>query len=123
MAFTTLLNQATAMQTANGSVNIASWSGCETLAIDVNCTDRQGSSPTLQIAVDRLGADGVTYFNIWLSSATSVSGANMTPVQISKSIGPGCAQDEEIGGAGRVRWAIGGSSTPGANFSISLQGK
>jgi len=44
-------------------------------------------------------------------------------VDYKRSIGPGCATTEEITASGRVRWQIGGSSSPGALFSISIQGE
>ena len=123
MSKTTILNQASAMKTANGDTGNISWGNCSTIAVDVNCTNQQGTSPTLEIFVDRLGADGVTYFNMYDSGAVSVSGASTTAVQIRRSVGPGCATGEEIGSSGRVRWVIGGSSTPGAQFSLSIQGE
>jgi hypothetical protein len=124
MSKTTILNQASAMKTSNGDTGNISWGNCSTIAVDVNCTNQQGTSPTLEIFVDRLGADGLTYFNMWDSTAISVSSASSgSPVQIKRSIGPGCATTEEIGASGRVRWQIGGSSTPGAQFSISVQGE
>lgn len=80
--------------------------------------------PTLQILVDRLGADGSTYFNMYDSGAVSVSSASSgSPVVIKRSIGPGCTTTEEIAASGRVRWGIGGSATPGAQFSLSIQGE
>lgn len=123
MSKTTILNQASAMKTSNSDTGNISWGNCSTIAVDVNCTNQQGTSPTLEIFVDRLGADGVTYFNMYDSGAVSVSGASTTAVQIRRSVGPGCATGEEIGSSGRVRWVIGGSSTPGAQFSLSIQGE
>ena len=123
MSKTTILNQASAMKTSNSDTGNISWGNCSTIAVDVNCTNQQGTSPTLEIFVDRLGADGVTYFNMYDSGAVSVSGASTTAVQIRRSVGPGCATGEEIGSSGRVRWQIGGSSTPGAQFSLSIQGE
>jgi hypothetical protein len=120
-----LLNQAAAMHTSsppNDTGNI-SWGNCEKIAVDVLVTNQQGTSPTLQILVDRLGADGVSYFNMYDSTAISVSGASGTNVVIKQSIGPGCTKTEEICASGRVRWVIGGSSTPGALFSLSIQGE
>ena len=123
MSKTTILNQASAMKTSNSDTGNISWGNCSTIAVDVNCTNQQGTSPTLEIFVDRLGADGVTYFNMYDSGAVSVSGASTTAVQIRRSVGPGCTTGEEIGSSGRVRWEIGGSSTPGAQFSLSIQGE
>jgi hypothetical protein len=123
MSKTVLLNQAAAMKTANGDTGNVSWGNCSTIAVDVVVTNQQGTSPTLQILVDRLMADGVTYANMYASSATSVSTASSTNVFIIRSIGPGCTTTEEIAASGRVRWVIGGSATPGALFALSIQGE
>jgi hypothetical protein len=123
MSKTVVLNQTSAMHTSNGNTGQISWGNCSTIAVDVNCNNQQGTSPTLEIFVDRLGADGSTYFNMYDSGAVSVSTASTTAVQIKRSIGPGCATTEEITASGRIRWQIGGSSTPGAQFSISIQGE
>jgi hypothetical protein len=123
MSKVTILNQASAMHTSNGSTENISWGNASTIALDVNVTNQQGTSPTLEIYVDRLGADGVTYFNIYDSGAFSVSTASTTAIPKSASIGPGCTYAQELGASGQVRWAIGGSSSPGAQFSISLQGE
>lgn len=100
-----------------------SWSNCKTLAIDFYATDRQGTNPTVTLTAYRLGADGTTYFQIWTLGPIDVSGANSTPVPKSVSIGPGCSYPLEIGDSGKIGWTIGGTSTPGAKFSISIQGK
>lgn len=125
MSKVVLLNQIAAMKTANGDTGPTpiSWGNCSTIAVDVIATNQQGTSPTLQILVDRLGADGVTYFNMYDSGAISVNTASTTPVIIKQSIGPGCTKTEEIGASGRVQWKIGGSATPGALFAVSIQGE
>jgi hypothetical protein len=122
MSKTVLLNQAAAMHTTNDNT-VVSWGNCSTIAVDVVVTNQQGTSPTLQILVDRLMADGVTYANMYDSTAISVSTASSTNVFIKQSIGPGCTKTEEIAASGRVRWVIGGSATPGALFAISIQGE
>lgn len=119
-----LLNQASALVTANGNTGPIEWSDFKSLSIDVNCTGSQGTTPTLQILVDRLMSDNATYVNIWDSGAQSVSTASGgSPVQISQSIGPGLTIAKSIGLSGRVRWVIGGTSTPGATFSLSIIGE
>lgn len=120
---TVLYSQDAAMQTANGDSGNISWSNIKTLAIDVYITDRQGTSPTLTVTAYRLGADGVTYFPMWTIGPIDVSNANVTPIPESVSIGPGCTYPLEIGDSGKIGWAIGGSATPGAKFSISCIGK
>jgi hypothetical protein len=121
-----LVNQQAQMQTANGDTGATpiDWSNCKTLALDVRCTNKQGTSPTLQILIDRLASDNSSYMNIYDSTVKSVSGATSgTPVDIIGSIGQGCNINAEIGRSGRIRWAIGGSGGPGAFFNISLIAK
>jgi hypothetical protein len=123
MSKVVLLNQPAAMKTSSSDTGNIPWGNASTIAVDVIVTNQQGTSPTLQILVDRLGADGVTYFNMYDSTAISVSTASSTNVVIKQSIGPGCTKTEEIGSSGRVRWVIGGSASPGALFAISIQGE
>jgi hypothetical protein len=113
-----ILNQAASMKTAAGDTGPISWGNASQIALDINVTGQQGTSPTLQILLDRLGADGVTYFPIYDSTA-------LPPGSYPKSasIGPGCTFAQELGLSGRVRWNIGGSASPGIQFSLSLQGE
>lgn len=106
------------MKTANGNTGNISWGNAQTIALDINVTGQQGTSPTLQILLDRLGADGVTYFNIYDSTALAPGSYPK-----SASIGPGCTFAQELGSSGQVRWVIGGSASPGVQFSLSLQGE
>jgi len=123
MSATTLFNQASAMQTIAGNTVDIPVSSVTEVALDVNCTNKQGTSPTLQILVYRKDVIG-NYIQIWDSTPVAVSSATSgTPVQIARSIGPGCSTPEELGATIRVNWNIGGSATPGAQFSVSLQGK
>src|SRR5690348_2912766 len=55
-----ILNQASALKTAAGDTGPLDWSDFKLLSIDVNCTGSQGTTPTLQILVDRLMSDGAT---------------------------------------------------------------
>jgi hypothetical protein len=87
------------------------------LAVDVNVTARQGTSPTIQFFIDRLGLDGVAY-NLWASSVISAATG-----QASTSIGPGCAVNASLGALVQFRWVITGSATPGFTLSASIQGK
>jgi hypothetical protein len=86
------------------------------LAVDINITSKQGSSPTIQYFIDRLGVDGIWY-PIWNALQT------ISPAQISTSIGAGLAFNQSFGGTIQFRWAIGGTSTPGWTYSVSLIGK
>jgi hypothetical protein len=123
MSATTLLNLESLMRTANGNSGDISVSNVTEIAVDVNCTGKQGTSPTLQIIIYRKDVLG-NYFSLYDSGAVSVSGATGgAPVQIARSIGPGCTTTEELGATIRLNWVIGGSSTPGAQFSASIQGK
>ena len=122
MSATVLLNQVSAMQTANGNTSDITWGGYTELALDVLVTNQQGTSPTLQILLDRKDAAG-NYEPVYQSSVTSVSTASTTNVPISSSIGVGLSIAQSFAATGRVRWIIGGSATPGAQFNISLQGK
>lgn len=115
---TTIYNLSSALQTGSGgnSGDLTVGSYVE-LAVDVNITGNQGSSPTIQFFVDRKGSDNI-YYPIWQSSSQSSSSA-----QVSTAIGAGCAISQSFGATIRFRWVIGGSSTPGFTFSASLQAK
>ena len=114
---TTVLNQAAALQTASGNSGDLSVGPFSELAVDVNVTGNQGTSPTLTITLERKGADGI-YYPIWTPSAISTSTA-----QLSTSIGTGCAIAQSVGSIVRLKWVIGGTSTPGYTFSASILGK
>jgi hypothetical protein len=113
-----ILNRQSVTTNTNGDIGNLSWGNAEHLALDINVTLSQGTSPTLQILVDRLGADGTNYFNIYDSTALAPGSYPK-----SASIGPGCTFPQEIGSSGRVRWVIGGSSNPAVQFGLSLQGE
>lgn len=119
MSATTVYTHPSQMETSNGNSGDISVSGYTEIAVDVNVSAKQGTSPTLQIIIYRKDAFG-NYFSIWDSTAQSV---NSPPVQISKSIGPGCVVTEELGSTIRMNWNIGGSATPGAQFTASIQAK
>jgi hypothetical protein len=122
MSATVLLNQASVMQTTNGNTSDIIWSGYTELAVDALVTNQQGTSPTLQLLLDRKDAAN-NYEPIWQSSVTSVSTASTTNVPISSSIGVGLSIAQSFAATGRIRWIIGGSATPGATFNISLIAK
>lgn len=113
---TVLLNQASAIQNANGSsadLNVAAFA---TLAVDINITALGGTGPAVQFFIDRKGADSV-YYQIWNSA--SINAANA----VSDSIGPGLNKNQSLGTAIRFRWVITGSGGPTATFSASLIAK
>lgn len=123
MSATVLLNQASAMQTANGNTSDITWGGYTELAVDALVTNQQGTAPTVQILVDRKDAAG-NYEQIAASSATNVATASTTAVPISLSVGVGLsASPASFAATGRIRWAIGGSATPGGTFNISVIAK
>jgi hypothetical protein len=113
---TTVLTQASAAQTANGNASGLAVGAFTEIAIDANITAITGTSPTIQFFIDRLGADGATYFNIWSSSAISAVSA------LSTSIGAGLAVTQSFGSIIRFRWVVGGTS-PSFTFSASIIGK
>ena len=118
MSKTIILNQASSIKTSNGDTGNISWGNNSIIAVDINVTGQQGTSPTLQILVDRQGADGVLYFAMYDSTALPPSSYPK-----SVSIGPGCSFPQELAASGRVRWVIGGSASPGVQFSLSIQGE
>lgn len=122
MSATVLLNQASAMQTANGNTSDITWGAYTELALDALVTNQQGTSPTLQLFLDRKDAAN-NYEPIYQSTVTSVSTASTTNVPISASIGVGLAIAQSFASTGRIRWVIGGSSSPGAQFNLSLIAK
>jgi hypothetical protein len=115
---TTLLNQASAIQNANGNsvdLNVAAF---RELAIDANVTALGGAGgPAVQFFIDRKGADGV-YYQIWNSAVI-----NAAPGTASDSIGPGLNKAQSLGSVIRLRWVITGGGGNTATFSASLIAK
>jgi hypothetical protein len=117
MQATTLYLHASDLEIANGNSSDITVDAYAELAIDINITGNQGSSPTIQYFLDRKGADNV-YYPIWQSTSQTASSA-----QVSTSVGPGLAYNQALGSKVKFRWVIGGTSTPGFTFSASLQGR
>lgn len=111
-AATTVLNQASAAQTASGNSADLAVGPFTELAIDANITAVSGTSPTLQLFIDRKGADGI-YYQIWNSASVNAV------TTVSDSIGPGLNKNQSIGSTIRLRWSIGGTS-PSFTFSASI---
>ena len=109
----TLLNQASAAQNANGNSIDLSVAAFAQLAVDANVTALTGTNPTIQFFVDRKGADGI-YYQIWSSASINAIGAT------SDSIGPGLNKAQSLGSTIRLRWTIGGTASPTVTFSASL---
>ena len=112
----TVLNQASAAQTANGNSADLSVGQYTELTIDCNITAVAGVNPTLQFFLDRKGADNV-YYPIWQSVTVVATG------QLSTSIGAGMSIAQGFGSTVRLRWIISGGSGQSFTFSTSIIGK
>lgn len=117
MSSQTVYTQASQLITASTNSGPLTVGNYVELAVDINITSNQGTSPTIQFFVDRLGVDSIWY-PMWQSATVNTS----TDV-ISVSIGAGLNYAESFGGTIRFRWVIGGSSTPGFVYSVSIQSK
>lgn len=115
MLYGSLWTRASAAATStNNSGDLAVGSYTE-LAIDVNITAASGTTPTMQLFMDRKGSDSV-YYPIWQSvSITAVT-------SISTSVGSGMSIAQSLGSTIRLRWVIAGT-TPSFTFSASLLAK
>lgn len=103
---------AVASYAGSGEVSVGKF---RELALDVNLTALTGTTPTFQVFVDRLGADGV-YYVIYTGASLN------TPGTVTASLGVGASTNVSFGYAVRVRIAIAGT-TPAATFTASLIGK
>src|ERR1700720_1325791 len=108
MSAATVYTQASTLITASGNTTPLLVGNYVELAIDINITSKQGTTPTVEFYIDRLGADGV-YYNIWDSGLVN----NTAPTTKSDSIGAGLNVAKSFTGTIQFRWVIGGSSTPG----------
>lgn len=114
-ATATVFTQASSAQTTGGNSGNLAVDAYTEIAVDINITAVSGTSPTLNLFVDRLGADGIWY-PIWSSTQQTAVG------QVSTSIGAGMLVAQGFGATVRLRWTIGGT-TPSWTFSASIQGK
>jgi len=112
----TVLTQASAAQTANGNSATLTVGPFKELQVAVNITAVAGTTPTLTLAVDTLGADGVWYTGIYTSASLTAAG------QVIASLGIGASTNVSFGATVRLRWVIGGT-TPSFTFSASIIGK
>lgn len=87
------------------------------ISIDINTTAQSGTNPTIQYFYERKGADNI-YYVLWQSAV--LTAATNT---LSTSIGAGMAYNQSLGLTGRVRWVVGGTSTPTFTMSINVYGK
>ena len=118
MSAQTIWTQTSQLIVASGTSGILLVGNYAEIAADINGTSKQGTSPTIQFFIDRLGVDGI-YYPLWASATQST-----TPFTgCSTSIGAGLAISQSFGGTVQFRWVIGGSSSPGYVYSVSLIGK
>ena len=108
----TLLNLPSAAQTASGVSAGLLVRQSPTIAVDINVSAVSGTTPTLNLFVERLGADGVWY-TLWNPTQITAVGTAST------SIGPGCAIAAVLTNQVRLRWVLGGT-TPSFTFSASI---
>ena len=90
----------------------------DSIAVDLNVTAfTGGTTPTITFAVDRLAADGITWFQVWTSGALNAPG--IVSVDIGRfgmtyAAGSVTAQHAILTGSTRLRWAWGGGVNPTA---------
>jgi len=111
----TVLAQASAAQTTNGVSANLPVAGYRELLVAANVTAVAGTTPTLTLALDSLGADGVWY-TLWTSAAVTAVGQTVA------HLGVGAATNVAFGATVRLRWTMGGT-TPSFTFSASIIGK
>ena len=89
---------------------------CDALAVGVNVTAATGTSPTLNVFVEMLGATGVWY-SVWAPAALTGAASTFT------TIGPTAATPSLVMGTMRFRYVVGGTVTPSFTFSAFVQGR
>lgn len=85
------------------------------VALDLNLSALTGTTPTVDVYLDRKGADGV-YYQIFHATQLTAAGTVVT------SVGMGAATNHSCGLFLRLRIVVGGTS-PLATFSASVVGK
>ena len=109
----TLYEQGPTAVTTSGTTGPLSVPSAESeLAVDVNVSVVSGTTPTLDLYLEHLGADGVWYTTWHPTQITAVGTA-------STSVGPGAATPAVLTQTVRLRWAVGGT-TPSFTFSASI---
>ena len=106
---------ASTVETANSNSGNLTVGQFTELAVDVNVSAVSGTSPTLNLYVDRLGADGIWYTIYTAAQVTAVA-------TVSTTIGNGAVTASGFGNTVRLRWVLGGT-TPSFTFSASIIGK
>lgn len=109
----------TTAQTTVGSSNSGDLdvSKLREISIDITTTAQSGTNPTIQFFYERKCADTI-YYVLW-QSAVLTAAANT----LSTSVGSGMAYNQSLGPTGRLRWVVGGTSTPNWTFTPNIFGK
>ncbi len=106
---------ASTAETASGNSGSLTVGQFTELAVDVNVSAVAGTTPTLNLYVDRQGSDGIWYTIYTATQVTAVA-------TVSTTIGNGAVTANGFGNTVRLRWVIGGT-TPSFTFSASIIGK
>lgn len=85
------------------------------LAVDVNISAITGTTPSYQVKIDRLGADGIWY-NIYSGTALTATGPQ------SVNLGVGASTNVSFGSTIRVQEVVTGT-TPSVTRTVSIIGK
>lgn len=101
--------------TANGNSGDLAVAGLKYAVLTVDATAVSGTTPTLDVYLDRKGPDGNYLAIAHLTQITSVEDEEA-------SVGPGLTNTEMLGETVRIRWVVGGT-TPSFTASISLVGE
>lgn len=90
----------------------------DSIALDLNVSAfTGGTAPTITFFVDRLGADGITWTQVWTSGAISSTGAiavDLGRFGMTYAAGTVTGQHVIFSTSARLRWAWGGSANPTA---------
>lgn len=81
-----------------------------------NVSALTGTTPTIQFALDVLGANDGVWYQVWQGAAVNAVGT------VSTTIGTGAATNTAFGNTVRLRWTITGT-TPSVTFSANVFGK
>lgn len=111
------LTVSSSLRTANGNSADFDVSAFDQLLILMTFTSNQGTSPTIQFFLDTKDTLG-NYYAVYTGSSITTT-ANPLIV----SLGAGLANQTAFGITARLRWIIGGSSTPGWTFGGNVIGK
>lgn len=111
----TLLNQASAAQTASGSTGPLNAGEQQQLEVNINVSAVSGTTPSMTCVVEGLDPAGAWY-PLWTSAAITATG------DTSQAIGAGLQTDVVVTPIIRFRWTITGT-TPSFTFSATIIAK